>query len=103
MSWEGFEVLVCEEGHMWKNPAYATEDSDLCGICGKPAKDIGSVDETNGLPYYLTFKVICLDPAKYEHCPTCFHMHIITPPKYKMIKCKMYESHDGNFVFPDTP
>lgn len=59
MSYEGYEEHICENGHHWTldagfysfgQPEDSGPDFYNCPHCGKPAKYMASVDQTNG--YY---------------------------------------------------
>lgn len=47
MSYEGYEVYVCPEGHQWSRGVY-DEGGECCPHCSKPPAWTCSVDETNG-------------------------------------------------------
>lgn len=96
MSWEGYEVVVCRDcGALGINHdgCLSMFVDDACSKCGSTNVDIGVVDETNGIPYYLSFRVKIVEDGKYETCECCGHTREVYPPKYKMIKCPTYKSN----------
>lgn len=101
MSYEGFEVLVCAKGHVqnvdhWDvigNPA----DQPHCA-CGEPILHIGSVDETNCLPYTLDFMLIPKTPEVVQICQHCRNVSIKEEATFTFIKVEPYESKDGNYI-----
>ena len=104
MSYEGYEVLVCAKGHfncldhldVIGNPC----DQPHCD-CGEPIVRIGSVDETNCLPYTLDFKLVLKTPEVVETCPCCKHTAVKEEATYTFVKVPPYESEDGNFIFKE--
>lgn len=98
MSWEGYEVVICQNGHLTHEDGYfgATEEWK-CPICNAPKKDVGVVDETNGLPYYLNFKVKILTPGEYRVCEHCGMSKLVRDATYEMIRVPVYESDSGNY------
>lgn len=100
MSWEGYEVVVCVGGHLSNRNAdfYGSEDYWKCPVCGLPADSVGTVDETNGLPYFLNFKVVRLTPEEGRICPTCNSYKVIKEATYKMVRVPIYESEHGDYI-----
>lgn len=102
MSYEGYEVLVCANGHyetvdcheVIGNPA----EQPHC-YCGEPILHIGNVDETNCLPYTLDFKLIPKTQAQVDICPCCKHFNVKAEATYTFVKVEPYESKDGKFIF----
>ncbi len=98
MSFEGYDRVLCENGHLFECDVYAICETDLndpnwkCPICGKPKAWSEVVDMTNGIKLgekYQTDLEISEDP-NYKQCPTCGHVKIIEPVKYK-IPIKNYD------------
>ena len=88
MSYEGYTVEVCEDGHLnktWESVWEHGEGGIKCK-CGKKIVDFGSVDETNGLPYSLNFHLEVIEEQVTETCPTCNHCHVKSPRRVRMIK-----------------
>lgn len=90
MSYEGYEQLICENGHEFAVDAYETMYSDnphegiKCHICGGKVVWWNAVDLTNGSldeegnridGVVILFTKI---PAAYCHCDHCGNNHIKT-------------------------
>lgn len=100
MSYEGYEIWLCENNHIITYDCYMTPNKDTwkCPICeGKHKKDV-SVDETNGLPYYVNFKIIKLTDYVYDECKCCGNKKLLEHPTYDIIDVDIYESEDGIFI-----
>lgn len=104
MSYEGFLVKVCENGHYDAIDAY-NDDRNVCPICGSPYVHRGSVDETNGLPYYVQFELRQKSPEKYivisgRHGKRRFTSQVtIAEPTFEFIELDHWiELPDGDFI-----
>lgn len=94
MSYEGFEKVLCKEGHEsifdTLDLRHAHFDPIIRGCyCGAVFVWATSVDETNGIdeetgkcPGDVELEI--LEPAKMCHCMTCGMMHEIGEPRYKI-------------------
>lgn len=100
MSYEGYDVYICENGHYAVFDAYddITLHETKCHTCGAKYVDVGHVDETNCLPYYLDFELHQFTPNVYEKCPTCGKLELIEEGRWEMRKVETYESEDGEWV-----
>jgi hypothetical protein len=84
MSYEGFEQLLCENGHYWVVDAYdlSFDLSEKCSVCGAGVAWYNGVDQTNCEEVgYVELEL--LNEATYCTCQ-CGHKHQLTPPTYKM-------------------
>ena len=87
MSYEGYEQLLCKNGHPCGIDCYATRP-DKCEVCGADIVWYYPVDVTNGsdpetgdgMPYKFEIDV----PAKTCTCPTCGITHVVEPARYKI-------------------
>ena len=96
MSFEGYELVICKNGHV----TYA--GSVFCSECGEAWVDSALVDETNGLPYTLEFRLVELTPAVNETCHCCGFTTNRAPATYRMEHCEPYQSEDGNYVVSES-
>lgn len=87
MSYEGYEQLMCKNGHAWSQDASYNYDDTFgqqCAICSSPAIWWNAVDTTNGsynidcygneirIDGYVKFEVL----TKAETCIcSCSHQH----------------------------
>ena len=97
MSYEGYVVRLCKNGHEELHDAHDYEYPEKCEDCGEEFVDEGHVDETNCLPYPLTFKLKQLTPEVFEKCSCCGHSKLKTPATWKMLNCELYWSENGEY------
>ena len=104
MSYEGYEVHFCTNGHITTIDVY-DDALKCCPECSSSIQHVGHVDETNGLPYLLNFKAKQLTPAKYLVATATFqsrkleYRHEVSPGTYEFIKLdEAEESPDGDFI-----
>lgn len=106
MSYEGYEVLFCENGHFECEDAHAQNAKHAMNAafchCGALLKHVASVDETNCLPYTLDFKLILKTSEVAETCLCCKHTAVKEEATYTFVKVPPYESEDGNFIFKES-
>ena len=95
MSYEGYEMWLCEKGHLhtfsaWNEPERETW---VCPDCAKKGivsllAWVSCVDETNGAdetghcPGYVELEVVI--PTKTCTCKECGHTHVVEEPTYKI-------------------
>jgi ferredoxin len=87
MSYEGYEQLICKNGHYFENyDTYNYEAS--CPICQEKAAWNNQVDQTNGgnqgIIFQADLKRFIKEEAKKETCPTCSHCKEIAPAVYRI-------------------
>lgn len=72
MSFEGSEIWICEDGHMFEFDVYCSPNQAtwVCPNCGKKYANMQIIDETNGLPYHVDFKIEEIKPGKYQMSDT---------------------------------
>lgn len=63
MSYEGYEIYLCEQGHRWSRDVYSP-DAPNCPHCDGPRVWQCSIDQTNGHPGEPKLEVA-------EEAPTC--------------------------------
>ncbi len=110
MSYEGYQVFMCPDGHYCACDAHDPERPTLCEdvenllTCGKPLTFVGGVDETNGLPYYMNFYLEEISPTVFDTCKTCGSSHTVSDARYKLHR-KEWVSHVGQISFKkgDSP
>ncbi len=93
MSYEGYELWLCKNGHIHECDCYMSSNSSewKCPSCNAEREDgFFSVDETNGLPYPVSFSVEPIEGETTETCPTCNHTKTLTPPRYKIERVDPY-------------
>lgn len=94
MSYEGYRVEVCEDGHARNFDCY--EDKNEFCFCGKKIAEIGYVDETNYLPYFVDFHLEVIKRQVDEYCPTCKRHYTVSPTLVKLVRHVGYGyNHDG--------
>ena len=103
MSYEGSYVFVCPMGHYWTRDVYS-RDVESCPVCSMPPEHEGLVDETNGLPYYLSFYVEHVEivkPCTACGTPLTKHKYIFHKLPYTW-ECKYgeYVLDEGNIPEP---
>ena len=90
MSYEGYEQLLCPDGHYWQLDCRSPIEAP-CPRCEKKAVWWNSVNETNGpcdpetgerIDGYVELEE--MEPAKTCTCPTCMNVHQVEPPKYRI-------------------
>lgn len=106
MSYEGYEILLCENGHFECEDAHALNakyamNAAFCH-CGALLQHVASVDTTNCLPLTLDFKLILKTPEVTETCHCCKHTSVKEEATYTFVKVPPYESEDGNFIFNES-
>lgn len=80
MSYEGYEQLICANGHYAERDCY--EDCDApCNVCGAEIADRRSVDQTNDSGNPGDIEVVT--EAEYNECPTCGHREQTRAATYK--------------------
>lgn len=72
MSYEGYEIYLCEQGHRWTRDVYAPERPNCPHCEGAPVWQC-SIDQTNGHPGEPK-------PEIAEAAPTCPECHQSTGP-----------------------
>jgi hypothetical protein len=93
MSYEGYEVWLCRNGHQHRRDALQVLEMSLgewkCPDCGASLAWYTCVDETNGqdpetgkCPGEVDLEID--KPAVTETCPTCKYTHRIAPETYKI-------------------
>jgi hypothetical protein len=84
MSYEGYEQVLCENGHLSVVDAYNDLQMFLCS-CGAKAAWSNSVDQTNceevGL---INMERLLVREAKYETCDKCKHSKLVFAPVYRI-------------------
>jgi hypothetical protein len=105
MSYEGYDMLLCEDGHYHQVDAFELIDRDEWKCpekdCGKRLIWINSVDETNGVdeetgqcPGYVELEPL---PDNNEcKCIQCGHIHRTAPIRYKIpedVGCRFVNGH----------
>jgi hypothetical protein len=89
MSYEGFEVHVCANGHRFGWDAYNKPEDRSCPHCKAKAAWSCSVDQTNG-------EYRAPDLEKAAPAPTCDHCHQTTGPvTYKIPDASVKAVHIG--------
>jgi hypothetical protein len=95
MSFEGSYAYVCPSGHFWSRDISYLIDDELCPICSLPPEHDAVVDETNGLPYYLSFYIEYVDFDR--QCVACGTL--LPQTKYIFHKLPyLWECKDGNYI-----
>ena len=96
MSYEGYEQLLCAQGHAWNEGTWTRNSYDnsfKCTICKSPAVWVNSVDETNGCDKFDPHTEDCmcghvilevLEEAKFCACEKCGNRHVIEAERYKI-------------------
>jgi hypothetical protein len=110
MSYEGYQVFMCPDGHYCAKDVWDPDEPALCGDvvnlvpCGKPLSFVGGVDETNGLPYHMNFYLEEVTPTVFDTCVTCGCSHTVTDAQYVLHR-KSWVSHTGQISFKkgDSP
>ena len=115
MSYEGYEVKVCEKGHYSCIDVHDFDQPSKCDICDTPWVHEGSVDETNCLPYYLNFFLTEKTPAVLVDCmctgkcrklvkePATYNFHKFSPQEqqneeFLSSNRTHYITYNGDFV-----
>lgn len=81
MSYEGYEVLLCVNGHMYHEDAYSFSTLGwACPTCDGGLAWWCSVDQTNDSG--IRPKMVKWKEAVTETCPCCGHVKRIEPERY---------------------
>lgn len=90
MSYEGYVVYLCENGHQHVYDCYNEPNIEnwKCPDCGKPVSWYTNVDETNGTdeetgkcPGEVELEVL---KEEYCRCEKCGNKHLLEPITYKI-------------------
>jgi len=106
MSYEGYEQVLCENGHYFTFDCYDywQEDKWVCPICGAKSAWSNMVDVTNGsfendawgelirIDGYVSLKV--KDECKCECCGTVLERRYKIPTEEEMKKSKPWRYED---------
>lgn len=92
MSYEGYQQLICKNGHY--NTVDAYDNIEVCQVCGEGFVWWNSVDVTNGsfevnekgeevrIDGHINLEI--LQSEDYCTCEKCDNTHIISPAIYKV-------------------
>lgn len=89
MSYEGYEQLICENGHYWEEDALQMfEEYGVCRICQGKVAWSNSVDQTNGpsqgeILYEVLKEKFLLTPEVVEVC-NLGHPHQKSPDIFRV-------------------
>lgn len=89
MSYEGYNQLLCAEGHYWEADCYADYYDELhCPDCGNPPVWQNGVDTTNELGdgeenYPTRIRLELLSEEVTRTCPCCSNVSVVSPRRYK--------------------
>ena len=103
MSYEGYEQLICENGHYWVIGCHDFVDDARCPQCNAKVKHWNSVDVTNGsycdcidgkcgfcnngrIDGYK--EPVVIEKPKYCICDKCGNKHVTEPAIYGGFKDK---------------
>lgn len=81
MSYEGYEQILCEDGHLYTFDCYNHRPYAATCPCGKPFIWWNSVDCTNE-PDEGYVALVEKTPAEYCVCACCNHRHQVKPETY---------------------
>lgn len=90
MSYEGYGVWMCPEGHYEIMDAYCPQDT-VCE-CGNRMEQVGDIDTTNFGPYTIDFEMQQVTPDIYERCQCCGHSRQVAEGTYEFRKVTPYSS-----------
>lgn len=86
MSYEGYEQVLCQNGHLDEIDAFYFTENDYwkCDVCGASMAWRNSVDQTNCLPYPENeeIKLEVKTPAVICKCSSCGNLHRTQPETY---------------------
>lgn len=112
MSYEGYEQVLCENGHLEvrddSSPISMYEGEileELC-FCGAKRVFFNAVDQTNGEDWgYIDFEQFLITAANRCECPTCGNGHMVghniykIPTKEEVEKARTYrDDYNGGRV-----
>ena len=103
MSYEGYEQVLCENGHYFTFDCYDywQEDKWVCPICGAKSAWSNMVDVTNGswdvetnerIDGFINLQI--LDECKCEHCGSILEKRYKIPTDEEMKKAKPWRYED---------
>ncbi len=98
MSYEGYEVWLCQNGHKTTYDCYAhpLPGSWACEHCQAPVGFRMSIDTTNGYGGDERMLKIAT-PAIKDTCALCNHESIVSPAVYVLPKCMYCDKSPVNF------
>lgn len=96
MSWEGYGIGNCEQGHVWTSfqGCYDSNPQETCPHCKSPKIAENIVDQTNGCDWLLNpndtptscscgrRELVEIEPPTYETC-NLGHIHETKPGRYQ--------------------
>ncbi len=82
MSWEGYEIHLCRNGHKFQ--AASSYDFATCPTCGAETAWVAVVDQTNdsGVEPLLVLE----RASVLEECPCCHHVKVLEAERYQIPK-----------------
>ena len=85
MSYEGYEQILCKNGHYTEIDCYVFEFEEfVCHHCGAGVGWSRGVDQTNDNGSPIDMAPFLKAPAIYEACPTCDHKKMVAPDVYNI-------------------
>ncbi len=89
MSYEGYNQLLCANGHLSGCDCYDFLGNDeVCSICGAAIVWSNSVDQTNGDEVGFiadsSWEKLLIKPAAVKACKHCGHVSILEPATYRI-------------------
>jgi hypothetical protein len=87
MSYEGYEQVLCPNGHLWIEDALKAmyEGYDLCSVCKAKPVWCNSVDQTNCDPEVekeMRVELVLRSPAEINTCKECGHSKLVKEQTY---------------------
>jgi len=98
MGYSGYEVIMCKNGHHECVDSFDYITDSVCEYCDELSRSVGSVDCTNGSPYFLDFELHQKTPDVQVHCPVCDKVHKRTEGTYEFKKVEIYESEKDDYI-----
>ena len=88
MSYEGYEVWLCENGHKATYDCYnhPVPETWTCEHCQAPVGYMMSIDTTNGCGGEENMLRV-ITPPIMDSCALCQHKSIVSPAVYALPKC----------------
>ena len=82
MSYQGFEVWLCRNGHQHNFDAYDVPNTHdwLCPFCGEPVCWVELVDQTNNEGVVTV--LVEYEPMVVTACKHCQHMKDVKPARF---------------------
>jgi hypothetical protein len=84
MSYEGYDQILCANGHFTTRDAYDDRE-DTCSFCGAEFVWRNDVDQTNCEEFgVIDMSKLLIAETKFDKCNKCGHCSVTEPSRYRI-------------------